>query len=180
MGKDPSLAGYAQMASNTFGQFLPQMMSIWFPAAGIASGTLQGTGAAASQAREFIGAQTHEALLGGSPRYRELVETGRSPEEARAILSREAERSAAELTAPISALGGAATERILSGAGGKWIAEKLSGVPGGGGRLARGAATGAISGVEEAGQEVGEGVATQAGINRATGMPGGGPGGRSK
>ena len=169
-GKDPSLAGYGQLAANTFGQFLPQLLTRWLPATGVTFGTMQGAGAAASEAREFIAQQPHEKLLEASPRYRELVETGRDEAQARAILSREAEKLAADLTAPVSALGGIATERILNGAGGRWLGGQVASLPGVGGRVARGATTGLLSGLEESGQEVAEGMATRAGINAATGM----------
>ena len=170
LGSDPSLAGYAQLATNTFGQFLPQLLAIVFPAAGTAMSAAQSQGGASKEARDLMAGKTADELREASPRFRALEQQLGDPEAAKARLVREAELAAGELTAPVGALGGLATGKLLGRAGGEAAERLTAGLPGVGGRVARAGVLGGLSAGEEGLQEVGEGVATRTGINRATGM----------
>jgi hypothetical protein len=170
-GDNPSVRGYLMQGLQIGGQMLPQIAAAVAlrnasgaaqVAAGGAIGGAQGAGSAAIQARETIQAMDDSALFQESEQFRKSVLGGMSPEKARALVTRDAERWAAGLTAPVSVLGGGATGALF-GRGGAAMASRLNS------RLARGATIGAAGGIEEGTQEVGEGVATQAGINQGAG-----------
>lgn len=130
---------------------------------GLATGGTLGAGAAAQQEGDRVRAMT-DVELAALPVYAEtLAQTG-DPVQAREAIARRAEGAAALLTAPVSALGGAATGRIVGGAVPGALTKTL-----GSSRLSRGVATGLTSAAEEGVQEVGEGITQIAGANLATG-----------
>jgi hypothetical protein len=163
LGKNPSLRGYVYLGLDIFGQMLPVV------AGGVAArgsavvgatiGGLQGGGAAADEARKTIDAmspQDREQL----PIYKEAIKDGKTPDQALRITKSAAGRMAFLFTLPVSALGGAATSKLVSPA--TRILE-------GGGRARQAIARGALGSLEEGTQEAAEGVTQRMGVNEATG-----------
>ncbi|ASC68576.1 hypothetical protein B9P52_31770 [Achromobacter denitrificans] len=170
LGRDPSVSGLALQGLNALGSSaLPIAASAAAGplglgarmAAGAGAGGVQGGGNAIEQARETIDEMDDVDLAAASSVYRDLVAQGATPAEARARVRADAENAAFVRTLPVSAVGGAATGRILSPAGR---------VLGGRGVAAQTVGRAGLAGTEEAAQEVGEGYATQAGINTGAGM----------
>ena len=169
LGENPSLKGYSMLAADVFGSFLPVVLAamVGGPGAAIGVGGSQGAGAGAEQAREVIDAMAADvdedgvsALENESAYFREALASGKTPEEALELTREAAAITAAEFTAPISAFGGAATAKILSG-GVSNIAKR--------GITGRILGTAAASALEEGLQEAAEGVATRFGVEAATG-----------
>ena len=169
-GKSPSLKGYALLAADVLGSFLPVVATAVVtksPAATAAVGGAQGGGAGAETARQVIEemASTQHPEGGSvlqreSAYYRELVKSGIAPDEAKRRTALAAQRMAYLFTAPVSAFGGAATGQII----GRGV-----GALAGRGLAARMAGTAALSGLEEGVQEAAETAATRSGINQAAG-----------
>lgn len=120
-----------------------------------------GGGNAIEQVRETIDGLDDQQLAAASSAYRDLIAQGVTSEEARARVRADAENAAFVRTLPVSAVGGAATGRILSPAG-RVLGDR--------GVVAQTLGKAALAGTEEAVQEVGEGYATQKGINAGAGM----------
>lgn len=170
-GKKPSLTGYSMLAADVLGSFLPVVVTAIAtksPTASAAAGGAIGGGNAAETAREVIltasktvGPDGRSLLEANSAFYRDLISQGKSPEEALATTLDAGERMAFMLTAPVSAFGGAATEKILAG-GVQAVASK--------GPLARIVGTAGLSGLEEGAQEATETLATRYGIKSGSGM----------
>ncbi|MGE8688640.1 MAG: LPD38 domain-containing protein [Achromobacter sp.] len=170
LGRDPSVSGLALQGLNALGSsVLPVAASAAAGpfgvgarmAAGAGAGGVQGGGNAIEQARETIDQLDDQQLAAASSAYREFIAQGVAPSEARARVRADAENAAFVHTLPVSAVGGAATGRILSPAG-RVLGDR--------GVLAQTAGRAALAGTEEAVQEVGEGAATQTGINAGAGM----------
>lgn len=170
LGKDPSLKGYSMLAADVLGSFLPVVVAgvVGGPGVGLLAGGAQGSGAGAEQGRDIvreaakdIGPDGVSALQRESAFYREALARGLTPEEALTATEDAAAQTAAMLTAPISAFGGAATAKILQG-GTQAVAKR--------GIATRVAGTAALSGLEEGVQEAAEGVASRFGTNLGTGM----------
>ncbi|MFY2835820.1 LPD38 domain-containing protein [Achromobacter xylosoxidans] len=170
LGRDPSASGLALQALNAGGSSaLPVLASVAAGplgvgarmAAGAAAGGAMGGGNAIEQARETIDGLDDQQLAAASSAYRDLIAQGVAPEEARARVRADAENAAFVRTLPVSAVGGAATGRILSPAG-RVLGDR--------GVVAQTLGKAALAGTEEAVQEVGEGYATQKGINAGAGM----------
>lgn len=170
LGRDPSASGLALQALNAGGSSaLPVLASVAAGplgvgarmAAGAAAGGAMGGGNAIEQARETIDGLDDQQLAAASSAYRDLIAQGVAPEEARARVRADAENAAFVRTVPVSAVGGAATGRILSPAG-RVLGDR--------GVVAQTLGKAALAGTEEAVQEVGEGYATQKGINAGAGM----------
>lgn len=170
LGRDPSASGLALQALNAGGSSaLPVLASVAAGplgvgarmAAGAAAGGAMGGGNAIEQARETIDGLDDQQLAAASSAYRDLIAQGVTPEEARARVRADAENAAFVRTLPVSAVGGAATGRILSPAG-RVLGDR--------GVVAQTLGKAGLAGTEEAAQEVGEGYATQKGINAGAGM----------
>ncbi|MBP0484681.1 PLxRFG domain-containing protein [Sagittula salina] len=163
-GKDPSMRGIAMLTLDVFGSMAPIIatsVATRQPAAGAAMGGAQSAGGAAEQARETIVQAGPEGLAKDSAYFNELVAAGATPEEAMELTAQAAERVAAILAAPVGALGGAATGRIVEGGvaglAGKSVATRVAGGAG-------------ISALEEGSQEAAETVATNVGTGMGAGM----------
>lgn len=170
LGRDPSASGLALQALNAGGSSaLPVLASVAAGplgvgarmAAGAAAGGAMGGGNAIEQVRETIDGLDDQQLAAASSAYRDLIAQGVTSEEARARVRADAENAAFVRTLPVSAVGGAATGRILSPAG-RVLGDR--------GVVAQTLGKAALAGTEEAVQEVGEGYATQKGINAGAGM----------
>lgn len=169
-GRDPSASGLLLQGMNALGSSALPIAAAAAAgplgigarmAAGAAAGGAQGGGNAIEQARETIDGMDDEQLAAASSAYRDLVAKGATPDQARARIRAEAEEAAFVRTVPVSALGGAATGRILSPAG-RVLGDR--------GVVAQTLGRAGLAGTEEAVQELGEGVATQKGINAGAGM----------
>lgn len=172
MGNAPSLEGAAHVLSDVVGSVAPQVATTIATRgrsaatqvrAGGAVGAAQIGGAAIQEATEYLSGFTDDKLRQASPVFRDLEAKGYSPEDARTIITREAENRAGAFAAPVGMAGGAASSAIL-GKTGERVASGFKGIG------AKAAVLGALGATEEGIQEVGEGVATRAGINDATGM----------
>ena len=169
-GRNPSASGLALQGLNALGSSaIPIAASVAAGPAGIGArmaagataGGAMGGGNAIEQARETIDGMDDQQLAAASSAYRDLIAQGVPPQEARARVRADAENAAFVRTVPVSAIGGAATGKILSPAG-RVLGDR--------GVLAQTAGKAALAGTEEALQEVGEGVATQKGINAGASM----------
>ncbi len=169
-GEKPSLRGYTMLASDVLGSFLPVVATAVLtrsPTATAAVGGFLGGGTGAQQAEQIVDEMAAAKAPDGrsqlevnSAFYRDLIARGASPDEALKRTKQAASRMAFLMTAPVSAFGGAATERIL-GPVAKGLAAR--------GVASRVAGTAGLSAVEEGVQEVAESAATRAGVNQAAG-----------
>lgn len=168
LGDDPSLRGYAMQLAGALGSMAPVVAASVLtrnPAVAAAAGAAQGGGAGADEARQSVlemAGQTDadgKPKLAGAPAYQAALADGLSHDEAVARTADEAARLAFNWTAPVSGLGGAATQRIIAP-----VERRISGSMG---RAVAG--RGLLSAAEEATQEAAEGVATTHGTNQATG-----------
>lgn len=164
-GKDPSARGYIALGADLLGGMLPVVASSVASGGsafvGATVGGLQGGGAAVSSAREAIDEMVRDGSIEKeSAYYRELIGQGKTPEQAVQITKDAAEQFAFLLTAPVSALGGAATAKIVNPAEHILASKNIA---------ARVAGRAALGGAEEGGQEVLESVQTNRGINDGAG-----------
>lgn len=171
MPKDASAEGIAHLAVEVLGSMAPVVVASIItrsPVVAAAAGGAQSAGFGSEAAREVISEAAADVDANGvsrlereSPYYQSLIAKGRTPEEALALTSEAAQKSAAALAAIPGALGGAATGRLLqrplAALAGRGIATRV------GGHAALGA-------LEEGAQEVGETVAGRLGMEQATGM----------
>jgi hypothetical protein len=158
LGENPSLEGYTLLAANVFGSLLPVVLaSAGGPLSAMAVGGAQGAGAATDQAREIVWQAFDEGTLADSSAYyNSLLQAGFSEQEAARRTADAAGQLAGQMTLPVSALGGLATERILSG-----VTSRVAGGP-----LAARMVGGAVVGAAEEGtQEAAEGVTARVGVN---------------
>ena len=171
LGEDPSVRGYAMQLAGVLGSMAPIVAASVVtrnPAVAGAIGGAQGGGAGANDARQSVmemAGQTDEAgnpVLATAPAYQKAIADGLSHDDAVSRTADEAARLAFNWTAPVSALGGAATQKIIAP-----VERKVSGS-----LVGSIAGRAALSGAEEATQEVAEGVATRHGQNEATGQEG--------
>lgn len=171
LGDDPSARGYAMQLAGVLGSMAPVVAASVLtrnPAVAAAAGGAQGGGAGADEARQSVldMAEQMDAdgapMLGKAPAYQKAIAEGLDHTAAVQRTADEAARQAFNWTAPVSGLGGAATQRIIAP-----VERRVSG-------SIAGAIAGraALSGAEEATQEVAEGVATRHGTNEATGLDG--------
>lgn len=169
LGEDPTATGLALQGLNALGSMAPVLAAGWAAAplgigarvaGGAGTGGAQGGGAAIEQARQVVDGMDDATLAAQSKVYQQQIQAGRTPAEARAAVREQAEAFAFSMTAPVSALGGGLTARIMSPAG------RVLGTRGIVGQTAGRAG---VSAVEEGAQETAEGVATQAGINAGAG-----------
>ncbi|WP_110647617.1 LPD38 domain-containing protein [Salinicola peritrichatus] len=164
MGEDPSLAGYGLQVSNLIGQFAPQAAALLAPggqarAVGMASvGGLQAGGAAGQDAEQYVMQQSDEDLAKNSGMYRDLIDQGVEPAEAKRQTAVAARGAAFAGAAPVGGAGGALTHYIL----GPFQRAIGGGV---GRRLGYGLAVDAPA---EGAQEVAETVAGRTAQNEAT------------
>lgn len=164
MGDDPSIAGYGLQISNLIGQFAPQAAALLAPggaarAVGMAGvGSMQAGGAAGEDAEQYVMQQSDEDLAKNSGMYRDLVEQGVEPEEAKRQTAVAARGAAFSGAAPVGGAGGALTHYILGP-----FQKAIGG--GVGRRLGYGLA---VDSPAEGAQEVAETVAGRAAQNQAT------------
>lgn len=171
MGARPTVRGAIYSAVDVFGSMAPVVIVgviTRSPAAAAAAGASMSAGDAAQNAEQVIDGMAANKLPDGrsqleaeSSVYQRLISEGRTPAQALQITKRRAEQQSAMFAAIPGALGGAATQKILSGAEG--LVSKLPWA----GRVA---GTAAMSGLEEGTQEVAEGIAGSAGINSGAGV----------
>ncbi|NLZ41569.1 MAG: hypothetical protein GX886_10000, partial [Comamonadaceae bacterium] len=169
------LRGYAALGLDVFGGMLPviaaSVASGGSAAVGAAVGGAQGGGSAAQQAEDAIvemakspaadnGKPGATVLEQESAYYRELLAAGKTPKQALNLTRLAASRLAFAFTTPVSALGGAATSKLIH------PATKVAAGAALPGRVA--ARTGA-SALEEGLQEAGEQIAQNAGTNAGAG-----------
>lgn len=172
LGENPSFEGAAHVLSDVAGSMAPPIAAAvatrgrsaatQMRAGGAVVGAQIG-GAAMDEAQQYLRSMDDATLTKASPVFRELVASGMSLEDARAVLVRRAENAAATMAAPVGMAGGKATAAIL-GKPGEALASKLPGVTG------KALLLGVLGATEEGLQEVGEGVATRTGINMAAGI----------
>ncbi|WP_203234341.1 LPD38 domain-containing protein [Burkholderia mayonis] len=179
-GKDPSVRGYMMLGADVIGSTAPiiaaSVLSGGSAAAGAAAGGLTGGGAGVETAREAVrematklvevpdgkgGVKRITQLEAESPVYRAFRAQGMSPAEAQRRTEDAAEKWAFVLTAPVSAMGGAATSKILH------PAEHLLGAAGN--RAVRAGGRAVLGAAEEAIQEPSETVASRTGVNVGAG-----------
>ncbi|MGN7869540.1 PLxRFG domain-containing protein [Paracoccus sp. 22332] len=171
MGEDPSVRGYAMQLAGVLGSMAPVVAASVLtrnPAVAAAAGGAMGGGAGADEARQSVLDMAGQIdadgkpALAGAPAYQKAISEGLDHDAAVQRTADEAARLAFNWTAPVSALGGAATQKIIAP-----VERRVSG------SLA-GAIAGraGLSAAEEATQEVAEGVATRIGTNQATGAEG--------
>jgi hypothetical protein len=175
LGKNPSLRGYTALALDLFGSMAPviaaSVASGGSAAVGAAVGGAQGGGSAAQQTEEAVvemakspaadnGKPGATVLEQESAYYRELLAAGKTPTQALNLTRLAASRLAFAFTTPVSALGGAATSKLMH------PATKVAAGAALPGRIA--ARTGA-SALEEGLQEAGEQIAQNAGTNAGAG-----------
>lgn len=160
-GQDPTLRGLGGQLTEVLGQIAPiivaSVTSGGFAAAGV--GGLQAGQGGRDQAEGLVqDAFDRGVLQQTSQRYQELIQEGKSPQDALAAVKEEAQDLSQLLTMPVGALGGYATGKIFEGA-----------VQGGSRNLARRLITsGVVGAVEEGTQEVAEGMAAKAGVQLST------------
>ena len=171
MGEDPSVEGLTHVGADVVGSMAPVVGSaVATRGRSVATQMLTGGatvgaqvgGSAMTEARDYLAAMDDEVLFEASPVFRELIEQKNTPEQARAILTRRAENTAAAYAAPVGMVGGQATGALLGKAGEK-LASVVPGITG------KALVLGVLGATEEGFQEVAEGVATRAGINAAAG-----------
>ena len=170
-GADPSIRGVSFLTMDVLGSLLPVVataVATRSPSATAAVGGAMGGGDAASTAHDIVLEASKAVdengvslLEKGSPYYRALREAGRTPEEALDLTLAAAEKTAFMMTAPVSAFGGAATQKIIAPAGGAIVKA---------GPLARALGTAGLSALEEGAQEATETIAARYGTQSATGM----------
>ena len=164
LGEDPSLRGYTALVFDVFGSMVPIIAAgvAAGPGGAAAVGGAQGGGAASKQSKEAIDimAETPGMLEKESSYYRQLIAAGHSHEQAWARTREAAAKASFIFTAPISALGGAATSKLLNPA-----TKVLAGrnfLTQAGGRIG-------LSALEEGTQEATETMAGQLGMNVGAG-----------
>jgi hypothetical protein len=174
-GKNPTLHGLALQGINAIGQFAPNLAialatgGVSVPAQlgiGATVGGLQGLGAGAEEERGRFLKMTQDELNASSGLYRELIGRGIDTAVARAAVA-EAAALGGGLGNAIPSAAEGAFENFLIGAlsKGKWRVPALLG-RGTAGRVATGAAGGALTGgIEEAGEQ----AAQNLGSNLAVG-----------
>jgi hypothetical protein len=118
-----------------------------------------GAGAAAENAKEFVNSKSDVELSAASPYYKDLRASGISEKQAKEIIGDRAAESAAYLAGSVAMIGGAATQKIISGA----LDKTLGAV--GRRRLGAIALGGAAAAAEEGTQEFLEGIAADIGVN---------------
>jgi hypothetical protein len=166
-GDDPTVSGYALQAAGVLGSMAPIIATSILtkdPSKAISRGTTLGGGMAAGEgaknARDKLGELSPEQLYEVSPYYKNLVDRGIKPAQAKQMTVSKASETGALLQGMVGALGSNVTSRILSGAFDKIIAKAGSSAVG------RGVAVGATTGAEEGLGELGEGVAANIGVKQ--------------
>lgn len=166
LGSNPSVRGYMALGLDVFGSMAPVVAGVIATGGGattgMAVGGLQGGGAAEQTAHEVIDEMAKQPgmLEKESAYYREQIASGKTREQAVAATREAAGQSAFIWTLPVSALGGAATAKIIHPASGMFEGRNIA---------ARVAGRAGASAAEEGSQEVGETVATRHGVNLGAG-----------
>ncbi len=158
-GEQPSLRGYTALSLDVLGSLTPVLAAavVGGPVAGMAVGGAQGGGAAEQEAHDLVDLMAEKGVLEQeSAYYRQLLAEGATPEVALDKTRQAAGRVAFLLTAPISALGGAATAKIIDPA--TLVLEGRN-------IVLRTAGRGGLGALEEGTQEAAEQVATRTGVN---------------
>jgi hypothetical protein len=159
-GKNPTLFGYALQGADVLGSLFPVLAASGLGpvGAGVVGGSMA-AGEAAENAKEFVNSKSDVELSAASPYYKDLRASGISEKQAKEIIGDRAAESAAFLQGSVATLGGAATQKIVSGA----LDKTLGAV--GRRRLGAIALGGAAAAAEEGAQEFLEGIAADIGIN---------------
>jgi N12 class adenine-specific DNA methylase len=169
VGEDWSFKGIAFQAIEVFGSMVPIVAAgiVTGGAGAIAVGAAQSAGdqaqssdAVIDQMAQNIGPDGKSQLEAESSKYRKYIAEGATPEQALNRTKADAARVAAVLAAPVGALGGKLTSKIV---------DPATAIISGSNRLARTAGRGALGFVEEGSQEVSETMAGRLGINQGAG-----------
>jgi len=166
-GDDPTVSGYALQAAGVLGSMAPIIATSLLtkdPAKAVSRSTVLGGGMAAGEgaknARDKLGELSTDELYEVSPYFKNLVDGGIEPKQAKEMTLSKASETGAMLQGMVGALGSNVTSKILTGAFDKVIAKA------GASRLGRSVATGTATGLEEGLGEVGEGVAANIGVKQ--------------
>lgn len=159
-GENPTLYGYALQGADVLGSLFPVLLSSGLgPAGAGAVGGAMAAGEASQNAKDFVNQKSDLELSAASPYYKDLRAAGVSEDQAKRIIGDRAAESAAFLQGSVATLGGAATQKIVSGA----LDKTLGAV--GRRRLGAIALGGAAAAAEEGAQEFLEGIAADIGVN---------------
>ena len=166
-GDDPTISGYALQAAGVFGSLAPIIATSVLtkdPAKAVSRSTVLGGGMAAGEgsknARDKLDALSTDELYQVSPYFKNLVDNGVKPAQAKEMTVEKASETGAMLQGMVGALGSNVTSRILSGAFDRVIAKAGSSAVG------RSAATAGATGLEEGLGEVGEGIAANLAVQK--------------
>lgn len=174
LGEKPTVAGYVNNVLSGIGSVAPAVATAVATrgrslrtqaTTGAIAGGVTGGGAAAQEEGARV-RQMDANQLAALPAYQQALASGLDPVAAREQVARTAESGAFAATAPVSALGGAATSALV----GKPVQGMLA--KAGGGKAVTSITSGLLGAAEEGAQEVGEGVAQRLGASAATGEQG--------
>lgn len=166
-GDDPTVSGYALQAAGVLGSMAPIIVTSILtkdPSKAVSRSTTLGGGMAAGEgaknARDTLGSLSESELYEVSPYYKNLVDHGIKPAQAKEMTISKASETGALLQGMVGALGSNVTSKVLSGAFDTLIAKAGSSA------LGRGLATATATGFEEGLGELGEGVAANIGVKQ--------------
>ena len=121
-GENPTLYGYALQGADVLGSLLPVVVAgALGPKSAAVVGGGMAAGEAAQNAKEFVKSKSDVELAAASPYYKDLITAGVPPEEAREIIADRAAEQAAFLQGSVAAVGGVATQKLISGSADKII-----------------------------------------------------------
>jgi len=167
LGANPTARGLAGQFAQVFGSAVPAMTATLVtknPTYMAAMGFGQSGAEAVGNAREYIGSLDDKKLAENSPFFRQLVQSGIDPKQARAMTEEKAVNAAAQAEGIVGALGGEFTGHLLTGSFDKAL---LSSAKNRALRILQQTAKGALAeGAEEGIQETAEGIASDLGINK--------------
>ena len=166
-GDDPTVSGYVLQAAGVLGSMAPIIATSILtkdPSKAISRSTALGGGMAAGEgsknARDKLGELSTTELYEVSPYFKNLVDNGIKPKQAKEMTVEKASETGAMLQGMVGALGSNVTSKLLTGAFDKIIAKA------GASAVGRATATGAATAAEEGLGEVGEGVAANIGVKQ--------------
>ncbi|WP_163557602.1 LPD38 domain-containing protein [Halomonas sp. NO4] len=163
MGDDPSAAGYMGLMAGLMGEFAPQAATLMAGspqramAAMSAVGGLQAGGGQAREAEEYVETMDHDQLYEEAGLYKELVDGGMDPDEAKRQTAKTAGAAASTAGMALGGAGGAAMGYVLGP-----LQKRL-----GGNIVKRVAQSAGIEGAIEGGQEATETMAARGLSNQA-------------
>ena len=163
MGKDPSTMGFILQGSQVLGSLAPLIATTLItksPTAATAMGFGQSAGEGATTAQQFVDAMPDSKLAETSPYFKELIQSGVDPKEARNIVKDKAAGYAAQFQGVVGAFGGNFTGKLLTHKFDKILDKYVQN------RLGKIVAASAVGMTEEGSEEFIEGLASDLGINK--------------